>query len=65
MLVLSRKTNEKIHIGDKVVITVIRINANTVRIGIEAPDDVTIVREELTEPALNAESSERLAALTT
>ena len=47
MLVLSRKSNEQILIGDDIVITVIRIGENTVRIGIEAPKDVPIVRAEL------------------
>ncbi len=47
MLVLSRKTGERIMIGDQVVITVVRIGPNNVRIGIEAPRDMNIVREEL------------------
>lgn len=48
MLVLSRKPGERIHIGNDVQITVVRIGPNNVRIGIEAPRDVNIVREELT-----------------
>ena len=48
MLVLSRKASEKILIGDDVVIMVIRIGPNTVRLGINAPKDMNIVREELT-----------------
>ena len=47
MLVLSRKPGERILIGDNVAITVVRIGPNTVRIGIEAPQDLNIVREEL------------------
>ena len=47
MLVLSRKINERIVIGDSIVLTVIRVNGVAVRIGIEAPADVAIVREEL------------------
>ena len=47
MLVLTRKTQEKIQIGDSVTITVVRIKGNTVRVGIEAPRDVRVVREEL------------------
>ena len=50
MLVLSRKPGEKILIGDNVTVTIVRIGPNTVRIGIEAPRDVNIVREELQEP---------------
>jgi len=48
MLVLSRKPGEKILIGDNVSVTVVRIGPNTVRIGIEAPRGMNIVREELT-----------------
>lgn len=51
MLVLSRKPGEKILIGDQVAVTVVRIGPNTVRIGIEAPRNMNIVREELCEPA--------------
>lgn len=51
MLVLSRKTGERIMIGDQVTITVVRIGPNNVRIGIEAPRDMNIVREELVPPA--------------
>lgn len=47
MLVLSRKPGEKILIGDKVQITIVRIGPNTVRIGIDAPKELNIVREEL------------------
>lgn len=47
MLVLSRKPGEKILIGDDVTVTVVRIGPNTVRIGIEAPADTNIVRQEL------------------
>jgi len=47
MLVLSRKSGERIRIGDEVAITVVRIGPNTVRLGIEAPRDLSILREEL------------------
>ncbi len=47
MLVLSRKVSERILIGDNVVITVVRIGPNTVRLGIDAPRDMNIVREEV------------------
>ncbi len=47
MLVLSRKTSERILIGDDVAITIVRIGPNSVRIGIEAPKTMNIVREEL------------------
>jgi carbon storage regulator CsrA len=47
MLVLSRKTQERIQIGDNVVVTVLRVKGNMVRIGIEAPKDVRVIRGEL------------------
>jgi carbon storage regulator len=55
MLVLSRKTGEKIRIGNNVTVTIVRIGPNNVRLGIEAPRDLNIVREELCgqEPVLN------------
>lgn len=47
MLCLSRKPGERILIGDNVVVTVLRVGPNTVRIGIEAPKSMNIVREEI------------------
>ena len=47
MLVLTRKQEEAIRIGDDIVIKVISTDKNSVRIGIEAPGDVMILREEL------------------
>lgn len=47
MLILTRKRGEAIRIGDKIRIVVTRIDHNQVRIGIESPDDVTILREEI------------------
>jgi len=47
MLVLSRKPNDRILIGDDIVVKVIRIGPNNVRLGIDAPTDVKIFREEL------------------
>ena len=47
MLVLSRKPGERILVGSDVKITVIRIGPNSVRIGIDAPGHLNIVREEL------------------
>lgn len=47
MLVLSRKLGEKIYVGENVCITVVDIDRGKVRIGIEAPRDVPIYREEL------------------
>ena len=47
MLVLTRKQHEKIQIGDNITITVIKTKGQAVRIGIEAPSDVTVLRGEL------------------
>lgn len=47
MLVLSRKVSEKIYIGDDVVITIVRITGHQVRIGISAPREMNVVREEI------------------
>lgn len=47
MLVLSRKLGERFQIGEDVRITIVRIDRHSVRIGVEAPGDVTVVREEI------------------
>ena len=47
MLVLSRKTNETIKIGDDIEIRILEVKGDTVRIGIEAPKSVDILRGEL------------------
>ena len=47
MLVLSRKKSEKIKLGDSIEITVVRVSGNKVRIGIRAPTDVSVLRQEL------------------
>jgi carbon storage regulator CsrA len=58
MLVLTRKYQEKIRIGDNITITVLRTKGKAVRLGIEAPTDVPVVRGELTfEPAAHAVGS--------
>ncbi len=47
MLVLSRKAGERILIGPDIEITIVRLQGNTVRIGVEAPPEMAVVREEL------------------
>lgn len=49
MLILTRRPNEVINIGDSVKVTVLSINYGQVRIGIEAPSNITIDRAEITE----------------
>jgi len=57
MLVLSRKCNEQIVIGDDIVVTVVAIRGGTVRIGIEAPPHVTVHRQEVLEAIRAAEAN--------
>jgi carbon storage regulator len=52
MLVLARKVGEKILIGENISITVVRVAQGIVRIGIEAPNEMPIVREEIKEQML-------------
>ena len=47
MLVLSRKQSQRIRVGDSVIVTVVRVSGDKVRIGIEAPADVRVLRDEL------------------
>ena len=61
MLVLSRRVGEKILIGDSVAVTIVRIAPGIVRVGVEAPPEMPIVREELKEQ-MKAESQPKPAA---
>ena len=54
MLVLSRKQNERIRVGDSVVVTVVRVSGDKVRIGIEAPPHVRVLRDELEDEGADA-----------
>ena len=47
MLVLSRRETERIRLGESIVVTVVRVSGDKVRLGIEAPRDVLVLREEL------------------
>ena len=57
MLVLSRKVGERIWIGDEIAITVVRITGGGVRLGIEAPEELSVVREELKAKLEEAENN--------
>jgi carbon storage regulator len=67
VLVLSRKVGERILIGDKITITVVKIGHGGVRVGVEAPPEMAVVREELaqelerTERALASGQAEHVA----
>ncbi len=47
MLVLSRKESQRIRLGDSIVITIVKVSGDKVRIGIDAPADVLVLRDEL------------------
>ena len=47
MLVVSRKPGERILVGDKIAITVVKVGGGAVRLGIEAPAELAVMREEL------------------
>jgi carbon storage regulator len=51
MLVLSRKQSERIRLGPDIVVTVVRVAGDKVRLGIEAPSNVVVLRDELREHA--------------
>ena len=59
MLVLSRKLGEKIVIGDNIVVTVVKIDRNQIRIGIEAPHEVPVYREEILPARTDAAAGRR------
>ena len=56
MLVLSRKKNESIMIGDSIVITIVEVRGDRVRLGIEAPPEVPVHRREVYEALRRAVS---------
>jgi carbon storage regulator len=47
MLILTRRINESLVIGDEVTVTILGVKGNQVRIGVDAPRDVSVHREEL------------------
>jgi len=63
MLVLSRKVNEKVMVGDDIVITIVKIDRNQVRIGIEAPGHVPVYREEILPANWHADSKDDGSAI--
>ena len=71
MLILTRRSGEKLVIGDNVTVTVLSVKGNQVRIGIDAPRDVSVNREEIYQrilkekKALNGNACVRIKAPTT
>ena len=65
MLVLSRKPSQSITIGPDIRITIVKVERNQVRIGIEAPRNVTILRDELipSGPPVPAEELEPVSGI--
>lgn len=67
VLVLSRKIGQRILIGDKITVTVVKVGHGGVRIGVDAPQEMAVVREELatelnrTEQALASGQSETIS----
>jgi carbon storage regulator len=60
VLVVSRKMGERILIGDKIAITVVKVAGGAVRLGVEAPAEMAVMREEL---ALVIRAAEQEAAI--
>lgn len=61
MLILSRKKNETVQIGDGVAVTIIRLSGNKVRLGIVAPRGTRVLRMELDKPETSASPVKRAA----
>ena len=47
MLILSRRESERIHLGDDIIVTIVRVNGDKVRIGVQAPPHIRVLRTEL------------------
>lgn len=64
MLVLSRREMERILIGDDIVVTVVRLQGDRVRIGIDAPKHIPILRDDTiqTSPPANVATGKRVSA---
>lgn len=63
MLVLSRRQSEKIKLGDSIVVTVVRLAGDKVRLGIEAPADMLVLRAELDDQPLEDQPLEIVSAV--
>ena len=63
MLVLSRKQSQRIKLGDSIVITVVRVAGDKVRLGIDAPRDMLVLRDELEPHEVGARASHQIELL--
>ena len=59
MLILTRRSGESLRISDNIVVTVLEIRGNQVRVGIDAPKEMAVLREELLEPAPTSAAADR------
>lgn len=57
MLVLSRKLGERIVIAKDIIVTIVGVYGKTVRLGVEAPREVNVLRTELTRPGQKASNA--------
>lgn len=64
MLVLCRKKGQRLHLGEGIVLTVLGLRGSQVRLGIEAPEDVIILRDEMCNQWREAEGLEQERAKT-
>ena len=58
MLILTRRVDESLVIGDNVTVTILGVKGNQVRIGVDAPRDVAVHREELAQKQSRGEESQ-------
>ena len=63
MLILTRRVDEKLRIGDDVTVTVISVKGHQVRFGIEAPRDVAVNREEIHKKILEERENEKVTSI--